>query len=113
MHNKFTSNAQASCRMSEKYEGEEDKEKLDDIPIDSESDDDQNASNKTPKFNRKKLLRQNAQCEGMEVIHSRDEVERIANVNAPEEKEKTDESNNLFSFLNFGCCAQSRDAETE
>ena len=99
--------------MSEKYEGEEDKEKLDDIPIDSESDDDQNASNKTPKFNRKKLLRQNAQCEGMEVIHSRDEVERISEQHAPAENGKLDESNSLFSFLNFGCCAQPRDAETE
>ena len=74
--------------MSKKYEGEEDKEKLDDIPIDSESDDDQNASNKTPKFNRKKLLRQDAQCEGMEVIHSRDEVERISEQHAPTENRK-------------------------
>ena len=99
--------------MSEKVEDEGKEEKLEDVPIGSESDDDQNESNKTPKFNRKKLVRQGGQCEGMEVIHSRDEVERISQQNAPEGKDKTDESAGLFSFLNFGCCAQSRDAEAE
>ena len=58
-------------------------------------------------------MRQDAQCEGMEVIHSRDEVERIANVNAPEKQEKTDESNKLVFVSQFWMLYPIEDAETE
>ena len=75
---------------------------------DSDTDDKTNNSLKTPKFSRKKFERQNAKCEGMEVIYSKDRLIRIDD----EKSAATNQENKgIFGFIFGLCCAQDRDAQ--
>ena len=77
----------------------------------TDSEDDDDAVNKpkvsTPKFNRKKLERQSATCEGM-VVLTKEELQRIkdGNNSTPKNQENND---GIFGFLIGLCCAQNRD----